>query len=175
VHLGTTSEESATRSVTFTGNLAHTGELRVLCEDSFSFNESVKDERVGEGAMVGRRDSSVEEVREGCVKRTDSNICKDCENRLGRVIACLFSDGGALRVGVTGEGGSVAPESEEARFLDEQVLRVSAGLRDVEDARARFWGGVRQEEGSDMVRYFEESRCWNLKDGTGSAAGQRYL
>lgn len=54
-------------------------------------------------------------------------------------------------MGLTGEGGFSAPENEEPRFLDEQVSRVSGGLRDVEDARARFWGGEREEEGSDMV------------------------
>lgn len=147
-----TSEESATRSATFTGNPTHTEEVRVLCDEPFSFKESVKDERVGEGAMVGRRDSSVEGVGEGCVKRTKSSICRDCENNRGNVIVCLFPGDGISLVGVTGEGGSVAPESEEARFLDEQVLRVSGGLREVEDARARFWGGVREDgDGSDMV------------------------
>jgi len=69
-------------------------------------------------------------------------------------MACLFSNGGMPLVGGTGEGGSTAPENEEPRFLDEQVWRVSAGLRDVEDARVRFWGGVREEaegSGSDMA------------------------
>jgi hypothetical protein len=71
-----TGEELATRSATFTGNLRHTEVLRVLCEEPFSFNESVKDERVGDGAIVGRRDSSVEGVGEWCVKRTKSSICR---------------------------------------------------------------------------------------------------
>lgn len=124
--------------------------LRVLCKESFSFNESVNDERVGEGAMVGRMDSSMEGGGEGCVKRTKSSICKDLENKLGRVIVGLFSGGGILLVGDTGEGGSVEPEKEEARFREEQVLMVSGGLREVEDALARFWGGEREEDGSDM-------------------------
>jgi len=42
--------------------------------ESFSLNESVKDERVGEGAMVGRRDSSVEGTREECANRSRSSI-----------------------------------------------------------------------------------------------------
>ena len=118
--------------------------------ESFSLNESVKDERVGEEAMVGRMDPSVEGVGEGCVNRTKSTICRERENKLCRVIACLFSDGGVAVVGTTGEDGSIGLENEEARFLDEQVSRVSADLRDVEDARARFWGGER-EDGSGMV------------------------
>lgn len=132
------SEESATRSATFTGNLRHTEVLRLLDEEAFSFNGSVKDERVGEGAMVGRRDPSVEGVGEGWVKRTKSSVCRYCENKWGKVIVCLFSSGGVLVAGETGEGGSVTPEREEARFLEEQVFRVSGGLLEVEDARARF-------------------------------------
>ena len=124
----------------------------MLCVGPFSFNESVKDERVGEGAMVGRRDSSVDGVEEGCEKRTESSICSDRENKVGKVIVCLFSGGGIPQVGVVGEGGSGGPEKEVARFLDEQVSRVSGGLREVEEARARFWGGVREDgDGSDMV------------------------
>lgn len=149
-----TSEESATRSATFTGNLTHTEALRVLFEEPFSLSESVKDERVGEGAMVGRRDPSVERVGEGCVKRTKSSIWRDCDNKPDKVIVCLLSGEEIMQVGTTGEGGSVSPESEAARFLDEHVLRVSGVLRDVEDARARFWGGVREDgdgDGSDMV------------------------
>lgn len=120
--------------------------------ESFSLSVSVKDERVGEGAMVGRRDSSMERVGEGCVNRAKSSICKDRENRLGSTMACLVSEGRIPAVGVAGEGGSVAPEREEARFRDEQVSRVSAGLRDVEEALVRLWGGVREEgEGSDMA------------------------
>ena len=123
--------------------------------------------------MVGRRDSSVEGVGEGCVRRMKSSICRDCENKVGKVIVWVLSGGGILLVGTTGEGGSVAPEREEARFLDEQVLRVSGGLREVEDALARFWGGVREDgEGSDMVGYFEATRMFefNLNDGTGTGA-----
>ena len=147
-----TGEELATRSATFTGDLGHTEALRVLYEGPFSFKESAKDERVGEGAKVGRRDSSEEGVGEGCVKRTKSSIWRDCETKPGKLIACWFSGCGIFVVGTTGEGGSVAPEKEEARFLDEQVLRVSGGLREVEDALARFWGGVREDgDGSDMV------------------------
>ena len=102
--------------------------------------------------MVGRRDSSVEEASERCEERVKSNIWRERENRLGSVMACLVSGGGISPVGVAGGGGSAAPEREEPRFLDEQVWRVSAGLREVEDARARLWGGVREEgEGSDMV------------------------
>jgi len=67
-------------------------------------------------------------------------------------MACFVSGGGITLAGATGEGGSTAPEKEEPRFLDEQVCMVSAGLREVEDARARLRGGVREEgEGSDMV------------------------
>lgn len=113
-------------------------------------SESVKDERVGEGAIVGRRDPSVERVGEGCVNRTKSKTCRERENKVGSAMTCLFSVGGMPQGGVTGEGESAASENEEARFLDEQVLMVSGGLREVEDARARFWGGER-EEGSDMV------------------------
>ena len=145
-----TSEELATRSATFTGNLARTDGLRALYEESFSFNESVNDETVGEGAIVGRMDSSMEGGGEGCVERTKSNICEDLENKLGRVIVSLFPGGGISFVGDAGEDGSVEPENEEARFLEEQVLMVSGSLREVEDALARFWGGER-EDGSDMV------------------------
>ena len=129
--------ELATRPTTLTGNLLRTDGLRVVCEESFSFGESVKDERVGEGAIVGRRDPSMEGVGEGCVNRTKSNICRERENNLGSAMTCLFLNGGIPLVGVTGEGESTASENEEPRFLGEQVSRVSAGLRDVEDARAR--------------------------------------
>lgn len=134
-----------------TGDPEHTDGLRVVYRESFSLHESVKDERVGEGAMVGRRDSSVE-MGEGCVNRAKSRICRERENRLGSAMGCLLSEGGMplVGVGVAGEGESAASENEEARFLDEQVLIVSGGLQDVEDARARFWGGER-EEGSDMA------------------------
>lgn len=124
----------------------------MLWEGPFSFNDSVKDERVGEGAMVGRREPSEEGSGEGCAKRTKSSIWRDCENSPGKLIACWISGGGIFVVRATGEGGSVEPEKEEARFLDEQVLRVSGGLREVEEALARFWGGVREDgDGSDMV------------------------
>ena len=120
--------------------------------ESFSLSVSVKDERVGEGAIVGRRDSSVEGVREGCEERAKSSIWRRRENELGSVMACLVSGGGIPLVGVASRGESTVPEKEEPRFLDEQVWMVSAGLREVEDARARLWGGVREEgEGSDMV------------------------
>jgi len=125
----------------------------VVYEESFSLSESVNVERVGEGAMVGSRDSSVgvEEVGEGCVNRTESSTCSEREKKLGNAMVCLLSEGGMPLVGEMGEGKS-ASENEEPRFLDEQVLRVSGGLRDVEEARARFWGGEREEDGSDMVR-----------------------
>jgi hypothetical protein len=77
-------------------------------------------------------------------------------------------------VGATGEGGSVEPENEEARFLDEQVFRVRGGLREVEDALARFWGGVREDgDGSDMVGYFEVSRLLEFegRNGNGGEVG----
>jgi hypothetical protein len=74
-----------------------------------------------------------------------------------------------LLVGAAGESGSVSLESEQARFLDEQVLRVSGGLREVEEARARFWGGVREDgDGSDMVRYFQEKVEFERRNGNGS-------
>lgn len=125
----------------------------MVYEESFSLSESVNVERVGEGAMVGSRDSSVgvEEVGEGCVNRTESSTCSEREKKLGNAMVCLLSEGGMPLVGEMGEGKS-ASENEEPRFLDEQVLRVSGGLRDVEEARARFWGGEREEDGSDMVR-----------------------
>ena len=147
----------------------------MVYEESFSLTESVNVERVGEGAMVGSRDSSVgvEEVGEGCVNRTKSNTCSERENKLGSAMVCLFSEGGMPLVGESGEGKS-ASEKEEPRFRDEQVLRVSGGLRDVEEARARFWGGEREEEGSDMVRgkglFFNE-----FQDGTDTGVGQRDL
>ena len=122
----------------------------------------MKDERVGEGASVGSKDPSMEGVGEGCVKRTKSSICRDRESKLGRAIVCLSSGSGIPPVGATGEGGSVEPENEEARFLDEQVLRVSGGRREVEDALARFWGGVREEDGSDMMSIFKKTGCWNI-------------
>ena len=81
----------------------------------------MKDERVGEGAMVGRRDSSIEGVRETCEERAKSTIWRRRENEVGSVMACLVSGGGIPLVGLTGEGGSTAPEKEEPRFLDEQV------------------------------------------------------
>lgn len=141
--------QSATRSATVR-NRSHTEVPRVVYEDSFSFNESAKVEVVGEETIVGKRESSMDgAVGEGCAKRTNSSICTERENRLYEVIACLFSGCGISFVGETGEDDSVEPDNEEARFLDEQVLRVSGGLREVEDALARFWGGVR-EEGSDM-------------------------
>lgn len=119
---------------------------------SFSLSVSVKDERVGEGAMVGRRESSVEGVREGCGERVKSSICKKREKEFWKAMACLVSGGGIPLVGVAGEGGSSVSEKDEPRFLDEQVWMVSAGLREVEEARARLGGGVREEgEGSDMV------------------------
>lgn len=90
MRLRETSEELATRSTTLTGNSARTDGLRVVYEESFSLNESVKDERVGEGAIVGRMDSSVEGEGEGCVKRTKSSTCIERENRLGSAMACLF-------------------------------------------------------------------------------------
>lgn len=91
-------------------------------EESFSLNESVKDERVGERAIVGSRDSSAEGVGEGCTNLMESSICKERENKLGSVMdCCLFSEGGVLSVGVSGKGGSTALETEEPRFLDEQV------------------------------------------------------
>ena len=89
--------------------------------ESFSLSVSVKDERVGEGAMVGRRDSSVEGEREGCVNRAKSNICNERENKLGSAMSCFISQGGIPLVGVTGVGGPTALETEEPRFLDEQV------------------------------------------------------
>ena len=89
--------------------------------ESFSLNESVKEERVGEGAIVGRRDSSVGVVGEGWVNRTRSRTCMERENKLGSAMFCLVSDGGVPLGGVAGEGGSVASETEEPRFLDEQV------------------------------------------------------
>lgn len=147
----------------------------MVYEESFSLTESVNVERVGEGAMVGSRDSSVGvvEVGEGCVNRTKSNTCSERENKLGSAMVCLFSEGGMPLVGESGEGKS-ASENEEPRFRDEQVLRVSGGLRDVEEARARFWGGEREEEGSDMVRgkglFFNE-----FQDGTDTGVGQRDL
>ena len=90
--------------------------------ESFSLNESVKDERVGERAIVGSRDSSVEGVGEGCANLTESSICKERENKVGSVMGCcLFSEGGVLSVGVSGKGGSTTLETEEPRFLGEQV------------------------------------------------------
>jgi len=147
----------------------------VVYEESFSLSESVNVERVGEGAMVGRRDSSVgvDGMGEGCVNRTKSRTCSERENKLGSAMGCLFSEGGMPLVGETGEGKS-GSENEEPRFLDEQVLRVSGGLRDVEEARARFWGGEREEEGSDMVRG-KALFSINSKDGTDTGVGQRDL
>ena len=143
--------EGLARSTALARNSGRTDGLRMVYEESFSLGESGKDERVGEGAMVGKRDSSVEGAGEGCVTRTKSSTCIARENKVGRTIARLFSGGGMSLVGVAGEGESAAVEKEEPRFLGEQVSRVSGGLRDVEDARARFWGGEREEEGSAMV------------------------
>ena len=124
-----------TRSTTCAVNSVHTDGLRVVYGESFSLSESVNDERVGEGAMVGKRESSVGVVGEGegCANRNKSMTCNERENKVGSAMACMFSEGGKA----LGKGGS-GSENEPPRFLDEQVLRVSGGLRDVEDARARF-------------------------------------
>ena len=167
----------ATRSTSLAVNSVHTDGLRVVYEESFSLSESANDERVGEGAMVGRRDSSVEGVGvgEGCANRTKSSTCNERENRLGRAAVCLFSEGGIPLVGVGETGEDISgSEKEEPRFLDEQVLRVSGGLREVEEARARFWGGEREAEGSDMVRG-KGLFSMNSKDGTDAGVGQRDL
>jgi hypothetical protein len=84
----------------------------------------------------------------------------------------LGSGSGVWLVGVSGEGGSVEPENEEARFLDEQVLRVSGGLREVEEALALFWGGVREEDWSVMVRIFQESRMLEFEASANGAGAK---
>lgn len=92
-----------------------------MCGESTSLSVSVKDERVGEEAMVGRRDSSVEEVGEEWEGRIKSSLRKERENKFSSAMVRLVLEGGAPLVGVSGEGGSAAPETEEARFLGEQV------------------------------------------------------
>ena len=74
-------------------------------------------------------------------------------------------------MGKSGEGGSVVPE--EVHFLDEQVLRVSGGLREVEDALARVWGGEREDGDSDMEGYFQARRMFEFEEriGNGSEVG----
>jgi len=47
-------------------DVTHTDGLRVVHVESFSLSVSVKDERVGEGAIVGKRESSVEGVIQWC-------------------------------------------------------------------------------------------------------------
>lgn len=146
------SEALAGRSTTFTGNQIHTGGLRVAHGESTSLSASAKDETVGEEAMVGRRDSSMEGVEEEWEGRIKSSFCRERESILSSAMARLDLEGGVPLVGVSGEGGSAAAEKEEAGFLDEQVLRVSGALREVEEALARLRGGEREEgEGSDMA------------------------
>ena len=88
--------------------------------ESTSLSASVKDETVGEEAMVGRRDSSVEGVEEEWEARIKSSLCKERENMLSSAMARLVLEGGVPLVGVSGEGGSAAAE-KEAGFLGEQV------------------------------------------------------
>jgi len=116
----------------------------------------------------------VEGEGEGCVNRTKSSTCSERENKVGSAIVCLFSEGGMPLVGEMGDEGKSGSENVEPAFLDEQVLRVSGGLREVEEARARFWGGEREEEGSDMVRG-KPLFSTNSKDGTDTGVGQRDL
>ena len=102
-------------------NATHTDGLRVVYVESFSLSVSVKDERVGEGAIVGKRESSVEGVIQWGEERGKSNICRRRENGLGNAMTCFVSGGGITLTGATGEGGSTASEKEEPRFRDEQV------------------------------------------------------
>ena len=89
--------------------------------ESTSLSVSVKDERVGDEAIVGRRDSSVEGVGEEWEGRIKSSFCNERENKVSSAIVRLVLEGGVPLVGVSGEGTSAVPEKEEARFLEEQV------------------------------------------------------